>query len=100
MPGKSTSFDEVTRLLPFSSWAYIEISVTTPNQDIRVKHGLEPNDPYEVRYWPIRKSRACIISDSTNDANLLTQPWTSDYIVIRSDTAPVTIELFVFIPNR
>jgi hypothetical protein len=100
MPVKTNAQDAIQRLFPFSAWAYVEVNFTTPNQDVRVVHGLGPNDPYAVRYFVIRKSRACIISDSTTDASLLTQPWTSDYLVLRSDTAPVTVELLVFIPNR
>lgn len=89
---------DVRKLLPFSAWEYREVEFTTPNQDVRVPHGLKPDDPYSIRYWPIRKSREVVISDNTMDG-VMTQPWQRDYFVLRSN-APAVVELLIFIPNR
>jgi hypothetical protein len=88
----------VRGLLPFSSWEYTTVEFTTPNQDLRVPHALGPNEPYDVRYWAIRKSAEITISDNTQDG-VMTQPWRKDYIVLRSN-APAIVELLLFIPNR
>lgn len=89
----------IEKALPFLAYEYVDVTFTQPNVYMRITHDLAPEFPEDIRYVVTRKEKECIISDNLADTTS-TDAWTKRYIVLKSNTAPVTVELLLTVRKR
>jgi hypothetical protein len=89
----------IEKALPFLAYEFVDVAFTTPNGYVKVPHGLDPDDPYDVRYIITRKDKDCTISDNLTDTTSA-DLWTKRYIIIKSNQAPAEAELLLTIRKR
>lgn len=90
------TLSRIEKALPFRAFQFVDVEFTEPNAYIKVRHELNPEDPYEVRYIIVAKDKDCTISDNRTDPTS-TLVWTKSWIVLKSNQAPSTAEILLVV---
>lgn len=106
----------LSKALPFERYQFVTVRFTTPNEDVKVPHDLEPSEIRDVFYIVARTNRPTLIYDNqyvTTDLSgrgsyydpilettIPAIPWTKDYIVLRSTSAPCNVTLLLGLARR
>lgn len=89
----ATSNDD--RTIAFADWLEVEVTFpSTVNTDLVVPHDLGADDPNTILYLPLRSDRAC---DVFHDTSATRKPWTSTYILLRSNVANAKVRLLLYV---
>lgn len=106
----------LSKALPFERYQYVTVNFPTANEDVKVSHKLDPEDARGVVYLVVRVNRPTMVYDNHNNTldsiregyyegpSLETvtpaTPWTRNYIVLRSTSAPVTATVLLGLTRR
>lgn len=82
--------EQLDRRSPIGRWQVITKTFTAANTDTVVVHQLPTPKAEMVDYEVLRSNAPCTIS---HDGNADRKPWGDGYIVLRSDVAPVEVDL-------
>lgn len=69
--------------VPFGRWEIIDVEFPTANTDVIIRHGLEPENPYDVHYVVLKQTTSGVVYEDITPSR---SPWTSDYIILRATT--------------
>jgi hypothetical protein len=69
-----------------AKWQTIDVTFTTPNQDVAITSTLHATDPNNVDWMPIRLSAGSIVY---RDNSASQKPWRQDVIYLRATVACV-----------
>ena len=79
---------------PFDQYEYVTVKFEDSNYK-KVYHSLKVQNPYMVRYIPVSKSGDGTISDNRNDTENSSLEWGRNFIILKSNLAPMTAELLL-----
>lgn len=84
---------------PFSQYQRVTVTFpSTPNTDLVVNHKLSNvANPESIEYHPTKLSAAGIVY---NDQSASRKPWTTSYIVLRSNVASLQATLVLAAPRK
>lgn len=85
--GETNTIDNVQlhRRLPWGKWQIVDVKFPSgANTDYVIGHDLGPTDPQDVHYTVLKQTTAGTIYQSFAGS---AKPWTTSYIVLRSDTS-------------
>jgi hypothetical protein len=82
-----------TRGLPFQRWEIHEVDFLEPDENIKVFHTLNPEDPNQVGYMVMTIDGGGIVYDARGRDTEAT--WTRKYVVLRTSRAPSHVLLLL-----
>jgi hypothetical protein len=82
--------------LPVQKWQYVTVIFDTPDQDVDIKHRLNPVDAESVMYKVVRLSGPAVIYQDLAPGR---KPWERTHIFLRA-SQPVGAVILLFLPNE
>jgi hypothetical protein len=85
-----TLYKDVVRVIeektPVVDWEIVDVTFGgTPDTDLVIRHHLLPKNPNAVQYTVLRQTTPGVVYENRTPTNY--KSWTTEYIVLRSDTA-------------
>lgn len=84
---KAVSETDLRTYVWADAWEFVDVTFpTVANTDLVIRHKLGPAVPGSVHYQVVRQSTPGTVYEAPT-GTVGARKWTSDYIVLRSDTA-------------